>query len=453
MISSTLVLAALILGLISYFQATHFNSTVTINGIKVGHLKPEQALKRLSAYTLKNDVYIGKKLIVDGKDTGTKFTEHDLASIQEILKQQWTWFPSFKRRNYNVNPAQNDRYRSVTLRNEVEKKLKTLNKHLKAPKNAYAYLEDGKIKVAKSVNGEQYNVNSLMKAYDQQEYNSEIHLNAHFLLPIKENSKTVKNEKEALRTLIQRKVDYKVQDQTYTFNAKDLIKNAQVTEKRKLKIDPSVLKNKVAEINKKQSTLNKKFTFKTHSGSMISVQGQSYGWALNVSQETKRIEKAFEKGKKSLKAYNVYGVGYSTYGIGYHNPTNHGIGNTYAEVSIKEQKIWIYKNGKLVTSTNVVTGRHNTHEDTPKGLWYVMYKESPSVLEGSEVGNPNYSVKVNYWAPFTMSGCGFHDASWRRNWKSDAYLTQGSGGCVNTPPKVMKTVYDNLEQNEPVVIY
>ena len=45
---------------------------------------------------------------------------------------------------------------------------------------------------------------------------------------------------------------------------------------------------------------------------------------------------------------------------------------------------------------------------------------------------------------------GFHDASWRKNWASDAYLTAGSGGCVNTPPSVMKTVYDNLSQNDPV---
>ena len=63
--------------------------------------------------------------------------------------------------------------------------------------------------------------------------------------------------------------------------------------------------------------------------------------------------------------------------------------------------------GKLAVDTNVVTGRHNTNEDTSPGVWYIMYKESPSTLKGSEVGNPNYSVKVNYWAPFTLDGQGF----------------------------------------------
>lgn len=81
---------------------------------------------------------------------------------------------------------------------------------------------------------------------------------------------------------------------------------------------------------------------------------------------------------------------------GYHTITNNGIGDTYAEVSIQEQRIWIYKNGQLVVTTPVVTGRHEVNEDTPSGVWYIMYKQSPSTLKGSEVGNLNYSVKVAY---------------------------------------------------------
>ena len=82
-----------------------------------------------------------------------------------------------------------------------------------------------------------------------------------------------------------------------------------------------------------------------------------------------------------------------------------------------------------------------------------MYKESPSILEGSEVGNLNYSVKVKFWAQFTNGGVGFHDASWRSNWASNAYLEHGSGGCVNTPLNVMESVYASLIQYEPVVVY
>ncbi|GAA3332074.1 hypothetical protein GCM10020331_091160 [Ectobacillus funiculus] len=57
-----------------------------------------------------------------------------------------------------------------------------------------------------------------------------------------------------------------------------------------------IKKNKIAEINSSQSTLNKKnYTFKTHSGSVLSVKGQTYGWAINSDKETKRIQEAFAK--------------------------------------------------------------------------------------------------------------------------------------------------------------
>lgn len=82
-----------------------------------------------------------------------------------------------------------------------------------------------------------------------------------------------------------------------------------------------------------------------------------------------------------------------------------------------------------------------------------MYKQTPSILKGSEVGKANYSVKVDYWAQFTNSGIGFHDAGWRTNWSKSAYLKDGSGGCVNTKPEAMVTLFENVSQNEPVIVY
>jgi hypothetical protein len=350
-------------------------------------------------------------------------------------------------------PRKANKYQSETMKKKIEDKLILMNKGLTAPKDAEAQLVQGKMIVTKSIDGKQYDVAGLLMDYQKQEYNREIHLKNQYILPIKPDSPIVKQEKKILEELLSRTVDYKVQDKVYSFKGSDVIKNASVSKDMKLTIDTGDIKKKIAEINGTQSTLYKNYSFKNHSGAVISVKGETYGWAIDVDAETKRIQEAFEKGGKSILAYNVYGVGWSTYGVGYHNPMNNGIGDTYAEVSIKEQRIWIYKNGQLKVTTRVVTGRHDTNEDTPKGVWYIEYKESPSTLKGSEVGNPNYSVKVKYWAPFTLGGVGFHDAKWRKNWASNAYLTKGSGGCVNTPPSAMKSVYDNLIQNEPVVVY
>lgn len=419
----------------------------------MGGLTAEQALKKLKSMDLTNKVYVGNKVLVDGKDTKASFTDSDLAEVKRVFHSQRTFVPSFKEKNYTIMPERADRYRSVTLKQEVSNQLKQLNKNLQAPKDAQAYMEDGKISVSKSKKGNQYDIAEILKEYDKQKYNSEIHLKAARLQPVRENSQTVKQEKQKLEELSQQTVNYVLQEKNFPFKASDLIKNASVSKNMKLTIDTSGIKTKLKELNKEKSTLHKNYTFKTHSGSVISVKGQSYGWAIDTDKEAERIAKAFQNGRKSVKAYYIYGEGYSTIGVGYHVLTNNGIGDTYAEVSINDQRIWIYKDGKLKVTTRVVTGRHDTHEDTPKGVWYIEYKQSPSVLEGSEAGNPHYSIKVKYWAPFTLGGVGFHDASWRTNWAMDAYLKHGSGGCVNTPPSVMKSVYDNLEQNEPVIVY
>ncbi|MDP4104742.1 MAG: peptidoglycan binding domain-containing protein [Bacillota bacterium] len=457
---SHIIIISSIIGIIAigfaglyYYQSTRFNSNITINNTNVGGLTADQALKKLKSTVLTNKVYVGKEQIIDGNDTKMGFTDQDLPVVEKLLKQQMTFFPNSHAKNYPLSPGSEDQYRSNTLKKQVEAKLTEMNKSLLAPQDAEAHLVNGSVTVSKSVDGKQYDVTSLMKDYQNQEYSSEIHLNPVFILPVKANSPIIKKEEKSLQELQQRTVEYKVQNQVYSLKASDLIKNASVSKDMKITVDSGDIKNKITEINNSQSTLNKDFQFKTHTGAVITVKGKSYGWAINVVEETKRIQEAFEKGEKSLDADHIYGIGWRTYGTGYNTTTNNGIGDTYAEVSIQEQHAYFYKNGQLVVDTNVVTGRHNTNEDTNSGVWYIEYKESPSVLKGSEVGNANYSVKVNYWAPFTLGGQGFHDAGWRKNWASDAYLTAGSGGCVNTPPTVMPTVYNNLSQNEPVIVY
>jgi hypothetical protein len=444
---------ALLFAAISYYQAAHFNANIKINGVEVSGMTASKALKKLQTTVLKNDIYVGDEPIIDGKDTQMGFTNDDLQGVKQLLKDQWSFFPSFNEKDYTLMPGKQDQYRSETLKNELEQKLTTMNQSLTAPVNAHTSLVEGQIVVSKSVDGTQYDVVSIIEQYEKHGYTSEIHLNPLLLLPFKEDSEMVKNEKQKLQDLLQHTIDYKVQDKVHMLSGSELIKNATLSEDLKVTIDPNMIKNKIAEINAAQSTLGKDFSFKTHSGSVISVKGQGYGWALDVEKESALIQAAFEKGEKSIAASNIRGNGWSGEGYGYATTTNNGIGDTYAEVSIAEQRIWLYKAGQLVLTTNVVTGKHSTREDTSPGVWYVLFKRTPYTLKGSAVGKPDYSVQVNYWAPFTNSGQGFHDASWRTNWSSNAYLTAGSGGCVNVAPGVMKAVYDNLSVYQPVVVY
>ncbi|MBJ3792223.1 peptidoglycan binding domain-containing protein, partial [Bacillus sp. OA1] len=229
--------------------------------------------------------------------TKTELTEKDLPKVKKLLKSQWTFFPSAKEKEYSLLPEKAEQYRSETMKKLVEEKFVSMNTQLKEPQDAMAKLEQGKVVISKSVDGKQYDVASLLKDYDKQKHKSEIHLKSAYIQPIKEDDPIIKKEEKALQNLLTQSVDYKVQDEVYSLKAKDLIQNATMSKDMKVTIDASEIKNKVAEINKAKSTLHKDFAFKTHSGSVISVKGQGYGWALDVEKETKQVQQAFEKGE------------------------------------------------------------------------------------------------------------------------------------------------------------
>lgn len=128
---------------------------------------------------------------------------------------------------------------------------------------------------------------------------------------------------------------------------------------------------------------------------------------------------------------------------------------TYIEISIPNQVMWVYKDGELLLQTPVVTGSQADGWDTPTGEYTIIDKETDKVLNGSSVGF-DYEVPVNYWMRLTNSGIGIHDIDWLNSgnaWDSrDVYELQGSHGCINVPNDVMKTVYDNIPVGTPVYV-
>ena len=88
----------------SYYQATHFNSNVTINDTKVGGMSADEAIQKLKTSGLANKVYIDQQQILDEKETKTELTEKDLPQVKKLLKSQWTFFPSSKEKDYSLLP-------------------------------------------------------------------------------------------------------------------------------------------------------------------------------------------------------------------------------------------------------------------------------------------------------------------------------------------------------------
>lgn len=272
-------------------------------------------------------------------------------------------------------------------------------------------------------------------------------------------SAKIDEAKKSLQKIQNAVVTYKINGQEFKLKADDLIHEVTYKGGKYKFTDVKKLHAKMEAIDQEVKTLKKSYKFTVPTGNKvngktITVKNESYGWGIYVKKAVAAVENAFINGQDVVDGSKyIYGEGYSTYAHGY-GKSNHGIGKNYVVVSIKNQELWVVRKGKVaVHLTDVVTGTENKSNATPKGVWYIMYKESPSVLRGYNDDGSKYASKVQYWMPFTLSGCGLHDASWRSDWSKSAYLTGGSHGCVNIRPVEIRSVWNNVLTNDAVIVY
>lgn len=272
-------------------------------------------------------------------------------------------------------------------------------------------------------------------------------------------SAKIDEAKKSLQKIQNAVVTYKINGQEFKLKADDLIHEVTYKGGKYKFTDVKKMHAKMEAIDQEVKTLKKSYKFTVPTGNKvngktITVKNESYGWGIYVKKAVAAVENAFINGQDVVGGSKyIYGEGYSTYAHGY-GKSNHGIGKNYVVVSIKNQELWVVRKGKVaVHLTDVVTGTENKSNATPKGVWYIMYKESPSVLRGYNDDGSKYASKVQYWMPFTLSGCGLHDASWRSDWSKSAYLTGGSHGCVNIRPAEIRSVWNNVLTNDAVIVY
>ena len=129
-------------------------------------------------------------------------------------------------------------------------------------------------------------------------------------------------------------------------------------------------------------------------------------------------------------------------------------GNTYAEVDLTGQHVYMFQEGNLVWDAPCVTGNISKNYDTPAGIYSLTYKEKDRILRGAKKadGTYEYESHVDYWMPFN-GGIGFHDATWRSKFGGTIFQTSGSHGCINLPPEKASVLYDLIYKGMPVLCY
>ena len=134
-------------------------------------------------------------------------------------------------------------------------------------------------------------------------------------------------------------------------------------------------------------------------------------------------------------------------------------------VSLEEQAMRVYQNGKLVNAFLVTTGR----PDRPSlpGTWWVEGKQSPTVFKANVPQSSPYwypDTPINYAVQYHSNGYFIHDSWWRADYgpgtqfphqdaSGDIYSAQGSHGCINMAKDDAAWVYGFVELYTHIVVY
>ncbi|UWP59362.1 L,D-transpeptidase family protein [Ruminococcus gauvreauii] len=252
-----------------------------------------------------------------------------------------------------------------------------------------------------------------------------------------------------LEALNQQLQQYRSTSVTYTFGeATEVLTSEQIASWLTVNDDNSISINEeaasafVAELAANYNTIYLPRYFQTSYGNEIKISGNEYGFRIDQEAELQQLLEDLKSGT-AVQRDPVY----SKQGM-----TRNGkddLAGSYIEVSLDNQHLWLYKNGSLVTETDIVSGLPTDERETYRGAWPIAYKASPFTLSSDIYG---YEQKVTYWMPFVY-GQGLHDADWQSAFGGDRYKTNGSHGCINLPPDQAKIIYDSIDGGYPIIIY
>jgi hypothetical protein len=135
-------------------------------------------------------------------------------------------------------------------------------------------------------------------------------------------------------------------------------------------------------------------------------------------------------------------------------------------VSMVEQALRVYQDGKLITAFHVTTGRPEL--PSLPGIWSVLNRQSPTTFTSSDPpGSPYWypPTPINYAIMYHADGYFVHDAWWRQNFGpgtqfphydtggDETFAGNGSHGCINMPEDQAAWVYNHTDWNTTIAVY
>ena len=447
-LTAAVAAGAVYVGMGQKYKRVYFPNT-TINGLDVSGLTPEETKTKItegtSGYTLTLQERGGADEVICGSEIGLH-PEFD-GTLEQILQNQSTLAWGFHVGRYVDYTIDTMAAFDETKLSDAVSGLNCLKpEQAAAPEDAYIsdYISGTGYEIVPENPGAKPDPQLLSDAV------KDAILNFQETLSLEEadvyEKPQITADNEALNAELAAWNQYVHTTVTYRFGSKNEVLDGEKIHtwlvsdgQGGVSLDESKIGEYVSWLAQTYNTAYKPKTLKTSYGQTVTISKSVYGWKINQSEETAALKQILLS-CESQEREPVYSQTAAS-----HDGNDYG--NTYAEINLTAQHMFFYKEGKLVVESDFVSGNESRGWSTPAGVYPLTYKQRNATLKGE-----NYATPVSYWMPFN-GGIGMHDAYWRFSFGGRIYKTNGSHGCINLPPAVAKTIYENISAGMPVLCY
>lgn len=435
-VTIVIILAIYIVGVILFSVKTY--PKTKINGKTIGMIDKKEIL---------DSNYDDYSLEIKGrKDKSDRISAQDIEYSLETetkidIKQNPIIWPVSIFKEYDYKIEYSPKFNMEKLTEKINNS--PLNKDVEKMENAKVKLVGEEFEIVKEKEGDELDLEkfkeSILSSFLTKE--DKLELEEEYLKPeIKEDDKKLKEELELKKSLFNLKITFDFDDRKEELSDDALMALYDNNDGEYI-LNKDKAREYVVSLAKKYDTFGKDRTFKSTGAGDVEVKGGIYGWQMDVDKVTQELIKSLETGKTESITPEYKQKGLSR--------KENDIGDTYVEIDLTRQHLWFYKEGKLVLETDIITGRPTADRETPTGTFKVWSRETNRNLTGED-----YSSPVSFWLPINWGNIGMHDASWQSSFGGELYKTAaGSRGCINVPYEKIKTIYEEVKIDTPVVVY
>lgn len=432
----------------SLFFMSHFFFGTSINGMNISgysvHKVKEKTESRILDYELEIIDRDGKTERIQGTDIDLQLQWDD--SMERFLKEQnaFAWplkiFTKTELENETVVSFEQEKLKeSVELLSCMaeDKQVMPINAAISE------YSPEG-YTIIPAQDGTAIDKELLISAVEEKIYALESELSliekSCYIEPeIKEDNEDLIGAAEKLNNYLGAEITYQIGSITKVLDKETFHQWLMVSDNMEVSLDAEQVKAYVKNLGKEYNTCYSAKNFATSYGKNVTITNSHYGWKVDTEAETAQLIEELEAGEPVTRDLN--------YSMKANSHDGNDYGNSYVEINLTSQHLFLYKNGKLIIETDFVSGDISEGNGSPTGAFGITYLDEDATLRGA-----TYESHVDYWMPFA-GNVGMHDATWRKTFGAAIYQRNGSHGCINLPWSAAKTIFENVEANYPVLVY